>query len=98
MADRCWLNTLKRLVREYGPTTNTKSTKLEFLRSNFCKELQRTDFTEYFKNAEILLHSSTTYKHAQNPVERKWQQLKYVMHLISYENTFRHDLELNFAA
>ncbi len=72
-----WLNTLKRLVREYGPTTNSKSTKLKFLRSNFCKELQSTtESTKYFKNAEILLHSSTPYKHAQNPAERKRQQLK----------------------
>jgi pyruvate-formate lyase-activating enzyme len=49
-----WLNTLKRLVREYGPTTNAKSTELKFLKSDFCKELQSTDSTEYFKNAEIL--------------------------------------------
>jgi hypothetical protein len=71
-----WLNTLQRLIREYGPTTNSKSTKLKFLRSDFCKELQSAESAEYFRNAEILLHSSTPYKHAQNPAERKWQQLK----------------------
>jgi hypothetical protein len=71
-----WLTTLKRLIKEYGPTTNSKSTRLKFLRSDFCKELQSTESTEYFQNAEILLHSSTPYKHAQNPAERKWQQLK----------------------
>ena len=38
-----WLDTLYRLVREYGPTINTKSTKLKFLRSDFCKELQNLD-------------------------------------------------------
>ena len=32
-----WLITLKRRVREYGPTTQSKSTKLKFLRSDFCK-------------------------------------------------------------
>ena len=68
-----WLSTLKRLIREYGPTTNSKSTKLKFLRSDFCKELQSTESAEYFRNTEILLHSSTPYKHAQNPAERKWQ-------------------------
>ena len=73
-----WLITLKRLVREYGPTTNSKSTKLKFLRSDFCKELQSTESTEYFRNAEILLNSSAPYKHAQNLAERKWQQLKTV--------------------
>jgi hypothetical protein len=71
-----WLTTLKRLIREYGPTTNSKSTKLKFLKSDFCKELQSTESTEYYKNTEILLHNSTPYKHAQNPAERKWQQLK----------------------
>ena len=54
-----WLSTLKRLIREYGPTTNSKSTKLKFLRSDFCKELQSTESTEYFRNAEIAaLHTS----------------------------------------
>ncbi len=72
-----WLSTLKRLIKEYGPTTtNSKTTKLKFLRSDFCKELQNTGSAEYLRNAEILLHSSTPYKHAQNPAERKWQQLK----------------------
>ena len=71
-----WLTTLKRLIRENGPTTNSKSTKLKFLRSDFRKELQSKESTEYFKNAEILRHSSTPYKHAQNSAERKWQQLK----------------------
>ncbi len=52
-----WLITLKRLVREYGPTTNSKSTKLKFLRSDFCKELQSTDSTEYFRITEILLQT-----------------------------------------
>jgi hypothetical protein len=64
-----WLITL----REFGPTTNSKSTKLKFLRSDFCKELQSTESAEYLRNAEILLHSSTPYNHAQNPAERKWQ-------------------------
>ena len=70
------LDTLKRLVREYGPTTNAKSAKQKYLKSNFCKELQSSDSTEYFKNADILLYSSISYKYAQNPAaERKWQQL-----------------------
>jgi hypothetical protein len=70
-----WLTTLKQHIREYGLTTNSKSTKLKFLRSDYCKELQSTESAEYFKNTEILLHnSSTPYKHAQNPAERKWQQ------------------------
>ena len=54
-----WLDTLKRLVREYGPTTNAKSAnKLKYLNSDFCKELQSLDSTEYFKNVDILLYSS----------------------------------------
>ena len=33
-----WLDTLKSLVRGYGPTTNAKSAKLKYLKSDFCNK------------------------------------------------------------
>ena len=71
-----WLTTLKQLTREYGPTANARSVPLKYLKSDFCKELQSTEVTEYFKEKDILLQSSSPYKHGQNAAERKWQYLK----------------------
>ena len=64
-----WLSTLKQLIREYGPTVNSRSVKLKYLKSDFCKELQSSESTLYFEEADILLQSSAPYTHAQNPAE-----------------------------
>ena len=73
-----WLSTLEQLDREWGPSANARSVPLKFLKSDFCKELQSHEVTEYLRETfpGILLLSSAPYKHGQNPAERKWQHLK----------------------
>ena len=73
-----WLSTLEQLDREWGPSANARSVPLKYLKSDFCKELQSHEVTEYLRETfpGILLLSSAPYKHGQNPAERKWQHLK----------------------
>jgi hypothetical protein len=70
-----WLQTLKDCINEYGPGANIKSKKLLHLLTDYNSEVQSTKSTEYLKENQIKLFSSTPYKQAQNLIERFVQSI-----------------------
>ena len=82
-----WLQTLKDCTNEYGPGANIKSKKLLHLLTDYNSEVQSTESTEYLKENQIKLFSSTPYKHAQNLIERFVQSIFNMLRVPSNTST-----------
>ena len=66
-----WLDTLKSLVREYGPTTNAKSAKLKYLKSDFCiKRTPKFRFYKLLQKRRYPARRSTAVPHISMPKTR----------------------------
>ena len=74
-----WLSTLIQCIKEYGPGTNPKSTKLRYLMTDYASEVHGKEFTDFIKDNDIRLDNGAPYKHAKNPVERKIQTISNMM-------------------